>query len=54
MSANFDKIAASKSAFRKKLAQKPIEEKLTLLDRLAERSRMIKKSKQANLSPAPH
>ena len=52
MSAYFDKVTASKSTYRKKLAQKSIEEKLTLLDRLAERSQMIKKSKKADFRPA--
>ncbi len=45
MSAYLKKVTESKEAFRKKLAAKSIGEKLTILDRLAERSKILKRAK---------
>lgn len=42
MTFDLDKILASKRAYRKRLAQLPIEEKLAMLDKLRERSLAIK------------
>lgn len=46
MSSYLKKVTKSKEAFRKKLASKSIGEKLTLLDRLAERSKLLKQAKR--------
>lgn len=41
------KILESKVAFRRRLARRPIAEKLRIVEQLAERSRMIRNSRAA-------
>ena len=53
MKLDFHKIAESKGAFRKKLAARPIAEKLRMLDTLRQRTLAIRASRKSDLaSPA--
>lgn len=42
MNSYFEKVKESKDAFRQELRSKPLAEKLAILDRLAERSWLIR------------
>ena len=52
MSFDLQKVLESKRALRRKLAAKPLAEKMRLLEQLSERAAAIKRARPASANPS--